>query len=900
MRPEDRERPLAGAVRTRDPRLGPLARCLSRGRTGGRLGAGAVPPARAAADAVAAREACQRRLQRVAQAYAMATQSWPEVRRELIDTLLHMRVLSMDVVETIETWRKNGREGSLWPDPHTGDNYLLKMKDDTRWLADSPLGEILRFSPKSDPFFVVPSTSDSAQPPTNQMTPTLQAQRRQLLGAAGEQRRAVLPLQSSLLRRIRAAELYILKESVQARLQLAGAFSVPQAAGDGFLPGRAVPLAVVPPSADLAAAAAAAYSPAAAQAAGLAVPPRPLHQAPPQQPLQPRPHLEPLPRSELLQPVKLSEAEAPATAAAKVEDAAFAAPAKPRPPLPVLPEDGVFTLLPVAATKAAAGDLFARFGARVEPAMFKSMDQWESLKEALEDDGAGAPEWFWLLRRDRAGGLPAAASPESADGLVVFRLKRASTTFGQLLHLSVVDAAWVEEALAAVKARMFALLPIKSIRATLWYNNLSGEMQLNKDFAECFKKERFRWFQLLNVSATVRGQVMNCPRLAAPEDPPMPAEDFAIEVCLGQVWSRGCTGMNGVVHTKRPGMCASNLVLASACLRQFWERDAAAVAAVKEASGETRELALASVAAKEGLVRGLLSGELEKLLSRFSPVAPPSEGQGAAGGGGSISSTALTVSLAKALDAGGKKCRSVPGALVEAAGSALEGAELVQRGMVAPGFAVATVGLALEPLPHSIEAMVPAEVVLGRLFVSLDWLGVVQLPGGGFQVPVLSAAACSRHPHPVFYMGTSEDDVFVVIIPWTGVPVPAEEGIFAACTDVVRNTMPMPKPPVQALRFDGAFDVRRTVRSFELPDTAAQLDLPAAPVAAGPRRSGGMRCSEFSSISVAIGRPAPGRLPDGDAAAASAVLLVQRPFAFCLIHTEIDDLNVPLSATLVS
>ena len=31
-----------------------------------------------------------------------------------------------------------------------------RRKDDTRWLAESPLADFLHFSDKSDPFFVVP------------------------------------------------------------------------------------------------------------------------------------------------------------------------------------------------------------------------------------------------------------------------------------------------------------------------------------------------------------------------------------------------------------------------------------------------------------------------------------------------------------------------------------------------------------------------------------------------------------------------------------------------------------------------------------------------------------------------------------------------------------------------
>ncbi|CAE7302399.1 TTN [Symbiodinium natans] len=86
--------------------------------------------------------------------------------------------------------------------------YLVVMKDDTRWLAESSLGELLNFSPKSDPFFVVPSSRDAVAA-SNPMTQTLQAMQ------PVPERRPKLPLQSSLLKRIRKAELLIMRESME-------------------------------------------------------------------------------------------------------------------------------------------------------------------------------------------------------------------------------------------------------------------------------------------------------------------------------------------------------------------------------------------------------------------------------------------------------------------------------------------------------------------------------------------------------------------------------------------------------------------------------------------------------------------------------------------------------------
>merc|ERR1719352_2268156 len=107
---------------------------------------------------------------------AASLQPLTEVRRELVDVLLHLRVHTLECVEAIDRWRNSsGKSGAPWIEPSSGENYLLKMKSDTHWLADSPLGEILTFSPKSDPFFVVPSAREECATPSNQMTPKLQA-----------------------------------------------------------------------------------------------------------------------------------------------------------------------------------------------------------------------------------------------------------------------------------------------------------------------------------------------------------------------------------------------------------------------------------------------------------------------------------------------------------------------------------------------------------------------------------------------------------------------------------------------------------------------------------------------------------------------------------------------------
>lgn len=875
-RPESRERPFSsgrasagggtpsgGSVPRRgggDPRLGPPVRCLSRDRVAGGRGGIGPPPARAAADSVAAREAGLRRLRHVAESHAEATQSWPEVRRELIDTLLHLRVLSLDVVDTIENWRRAcGRQGAVWPDPQTGDNYLLKMKDDTRWLAESPLGDILRFSSKSDPFFVVPSTADGPQTPTNQMTPKLQAQRRSLRD--GEVRRAVLPLQSSLLRRIRASELVIVKESVQMRVQQQAnaASSATPICTPGVAQAAPAPAAHAAPAAaavpaepiaspqqsaslDAAAAAAAAYGQK-QQLGSLAAAAREVAaEKPPQAP-----------------------AAAAAPAAAPAAPAAVAPLAPPPAAAPGAPVS--FKLVPVAATAADIGSVFNTYIARVDSKVARSMESLEGLLEALEDDGPEAPEWFWLVR---GGG--AAPTADTADGLCVFRLRRLSTVVGQLLHLSVTDFAWVEDALDVVKARMFAWQPIRSIRATLWYCDFDGEFQLYKDFEACFKKKRFRWFQLQN-SKGVRGSVMNCKRFPPeppdyPGDPETPAEVFGVEVCLGQAWLLGCPPTQPLTATRRLAGCpSSSLVVAAACLRQFWGQATAPAGGDAGGDGAAEGVA-AEVAAKRRAEAGVGS----------APEGSPAH---------------LAAALARVLEAG-PAGRAVPGVSCDVA--AEDPVEMVRRGIGAQGFAEAVAALRVDALPDTVAALAPSEAVLGRLFVTLDWLSVRSREDGGFEVPVHSVGHCTLHSHPVFFVATTEDDTFVVVIPFQGRPAPcAEDLVFSKCTELIRNTSPLDVAPYKTLAFVEPFVCRSRPQTSELESPGA--------LGVATAEGGSVHVAEFSTLSVGPGRPTPGRLPGAAPSGAGAFggprFDLRRPFAVCVFHTGIDDLNAPLTATLV-
>lgn len=730
--------------------------------------------------------------------HAEACRPLPEVRRELIEIILRLRSQSLDVVEGIERWRQgSGRAAAVWH-LNTGEgNYLIKIKTDTLWLADSPLGEILGFSPKADPFFVVPGTSEKNATPQNLMTSTLQARRR--YGG----KKTCLPLTSALRKRIRKAELYILKESLQARMRE-----------------RSMRPVEVPPPERLA-------TPASKAACG---------------------------HSQLP-----AEADVPGTTL--TPDGFISA----LPWTAKLDGPADFQLTPVNVASADMRSKFEEYISRVDEQLAATLEPWSSLEALMADQGVEALEWFWLTRsvtQDRA--------QEKPDGLAIFKIKRMSTTIGQLMHLSVAGvpfpASDLEVAADAVKKKMFESLPIRSIRATLWHIPGESGLSIAKDVEAVFKNKGFKWFQLMNREGR-RGQVMNCPR--GTQDPTQPEETPSIQICIGQVWLRG----SAVSCSTRRGF-AQNSIVAALSLRHFWGRD-------NEAAdpGSSGIPCAVREGARECLVRQLLTGELAKFLAGCTPVDTTLEDDmdKTLKPGFGDDPAALAVRLGRKLEASGS---AVPGVHCE---FSTDVPELVRRGSSA-GFAVVSAGLGTESFPDVLGAMRPRDGVFGRLYVTLDWQGTSPLEDG-FEVQVHAVGRCSIHPHPVFYIETSEDDTFGMIIPWAR-RTNREEALFATCTEILRATEPVDPTPYTAVQLSG-FEVLQTLETTEIADPSRLSFADESKV----------HVAEFCSLRVSAGREMPGRLKQSSSLGKTYTM--RKPFVFGLWHTGIDDLNAPLSMTLV-
>mmetsp|Transcript_51114 Transcript_51114/g.119703 ORF Transcript_51114/g.119703 Transcript_51114/m.119703 type:complete len:848 (+) Transcript_51114:51-2594(+) len=832
-RPGSNERASSLQRHKGDLRSGMASRALSRGRRPWNM-------QKVVADGVAAREATLQTLRKVDEGHAQGVIPLPEVRREVIDILLRLRLQTLEVVEAIEAWRAGSfGKGEVWPEPGSGEqgNYMLRLKGDTQWLADSPLGELLHFSPKSDPFFVVPSVAEQHVTSTNQMTPLLQARRR----ADGDKRRGVLPLSSTLLKRIRKAELSILRESLRLRMQ-----------GKDSAPGQSIRPQVVSVPAGL-----------------------PDHEQ----------HLEP----PLAEPADSEMQSAPSAKADHDDHFPAAVPvlAVVSPQVQALDASLDFQFMPWKAEGIESiRRQYQEYIARVHKRLVLTMEPWESLQKLFHEEG-GSLEWFWLRRRRKDGEEGDPAPPEdsqetasSADGLAIYRLRKMSKTFGQLIHVSVagelLDLSVLSDAVAAVRTRMFAWLPIQCIRTTLWYvDKGDGGMEVDTEIAQCFKDLYFKWFQLLNADKR-RGQVLNRPR-ADEVDPPMQPDAPSVELCLGQAWLHASTSSVPLSQSSRSSSCSQNLVVAACCMKSLWARQTGPSAGGTATNAQT---ATVRESMQEGLVRGLQSGKLMELLARCAPV-----GTRAGDGDGDMladNPASLALDLGRSLEA---TASGVPGVHCESSDDA---AALLRRLGSAVGYAEASLGLGVEALPDAVASMAPKDAAFGRLFVTLDWHKVVVVDSESFEVPVHFMGNSPKHAAPIFYMATSEDDMFVVVIPWSNLPLPREEAVFGTCTEILRSTTPMTgKLPFTAIRLSG-FALRSPMQTAEIADKEAL----------GFRDGMPMHVAEFASLLVSAGREMPGRLSDGPQMGETYHLT--RPFIFALWHTAIDDLNVPLAAMFVT
>jgi len=167
---------------------------------------------------------------------------------------------------------------------------------------------------------------------------------------------------------------------------------------------------------------------------------------------------------------------------------------------------------------------FKRYVLRIPERLAMSSEvSWETLQARAAEQPLGGLvgklECFWI----RAVGMT--ASPETAEGLVCFQFVQGfAANFARVLHLSVVGTCaqgesssteagdeWQEvlpSAILEVRRFLFGTLPIDSVRGIVnAIEDENGDMCVDNDVEQAWKKNRFRWFQVHQNLRRIRSVV---------------------------------------------------------------------------------------------------------------------------------------------------------------------------------------------------------------------------------------------------------------------------------------------------------------------------------------------------------------------------------------------------------
>mmetsp|Transcript_45043 Transcript_45043/g.119053 ORF Transcript_45043/g.119053 Transcript_45043/m.119053 type:complete len:864 (-) Transcript_45043:120-2711(-) len=447
---------------------------------------------------IASREAALARLRLLEKVFSEGSMPLSRVQSELVDVLLALRSVSLEVVESIVRWRhvvlpargvKGPASSVQWFE--NGENYLIRMKIDSSWLAGCSFGEILDFSLKSDPFLVYPSAPPVGKSGDSRITPVnLKSRKRR------GKKLPPIPLQREQLHRIHAAEMVLLEDSLHVHVQQQERNLQANRRALEEL-GRATSRESSPcaaPRND---------GPAAEESAAK----------------RPKSDDHALVSGESPQSVVDQPCPKAGDLSAPVEEPATA-------PQPAR----VFQLHPWSVTVDEAHKVVAGW---LDRANRRHVDSMLDLPALMKEDGTlsgrEALQFFWLCRQ---GQTP---TVENADGLVVFRVIEGVARSCQIVHLSlareVEDWHPYAEALACVRRAMLTELPVSKLRTTLVCGSDTGVV--DKELEQVWKDDHYKWFQLTQSSGGGRGQVMNRNRYVDElQDPPEPQLIMGISVAV--------------------------------------------------------------------------------------------------------------------------------------------------------------------------------------------------------------------------------------------------------------------------------------------------------------------------------------------------------------------------------
>lgn len=513
---------------------------------------------------------------------------------------------------------------------------------------------------------------------------------------------------------------------------------------------------------------------------------------------------------------------------------------------PDLPHFRPLQLVPVTATELEMPALFQEYAERIPTQLTRALDcSWEKLAEALQgaSTGLGAPEWYWVVR------LGAPAIVAEARGLVVYRVaKGALSSTAQVLHVSTAgpeSETTLPAVLEVVREDLFERLPITGIRASLMYfqNEAQGKFSLDAVVEKVFQQAGFRWFTLTNTADGKRAQVME--RKRRDTDPPLPDELYDLGV-----------------------------------------RMVAFIPSLADHSGEATSTALEDpLPAVQGnaVINPLMVAECLRKHTDLGTVAGSGDTPDPSATGNGIVSTVLKLKESGDQD--------IPLFWSREATEVDECAKLVEDrfgGLWASNLS-AEVKHQLVALQGNGPQRRFDSVMCAGSNILKDWrLRHQRTPSAaGLQVLVQAMGSTPKLDVPISYLATEDDAVFVIAWPC---PKEREEELmrdpYAHCCQVLQSATPMPDPLPFGEILLPRFQIRRL-----------------ATACTGPIRSSARRLHpplEAVGVEFSGGRQQPGALRSSVLDGPRKVHTLKCPFALCVWHTKLEDLDLPLFATIVA
>jgi len=536
-------------------------------------------------------------------------------------------------------------------------------------------------------------------------------------------------------------------------------------------------------------------------------------------------------------------------------------------------------LLPVQATEDEAFNIFSSYKKRIEPRLSNVLDcSWEALAgEAAkaQDDPGTMPAWHWLLTSGRQ------VCHSEPVGLVVFRhVRGALGSHGQICHLSLSGDGWLEKlpcALDALRREMFRSFPIKSIRVLLRYSiQEDGSYQIDKAIENVFKQSGFRWFQLTNTSDGKRGQTMDLRRNEA-QDPPAPSDVADLHITTHLFMPRADASVN----------CDLN---ATSGHNTNKTENAESLMGISR-------IPVNSLVMAECLHRDSLLEREPCLQSKAPPDIKTTDSTTHEDCDTDMVCASPVPQVIRRL----KRMTSLSLVCTEEYSSVKACVAIVQQDV--------RVKSTLEELSFALGGSNSQKFLCGRIALGINWKSYRVMPSEPSWVCVPAHATCKgpggADSPTVAFLGTTQEDIFVAV--WKLTPQTegvARDDLFKHCQQVLRdssfkegpsnNVAGLVSTSTSASQKNHAEVTEVQLPTFEL-QKAHQTSLPV-----------GMRQAQSFSPPIEVATailgcraPPQGALQRKQCLPPSRVIKLDTAFVLCVWHVQLDELEVPLVATLV-